>query len=233
MALPLYLAMTPGEMATKYPLPDKLAWMACHFSPYSQGLSNIPEALNPGCILILNDNLPCQGHSADLVTGQLKDILARFQCKSLLLDFQRPPEEESTAMVTSILQSITLPVAVSEGYAEGLTCPVFLPPWPLHLTAEGALSRWKGREIWLEAALCQETVTITEKGCTVSSQFPPEQLEGGFYDEDLCCHYRTEVLENEIRFTLFDTRESLPRKLEKARSLGVTRAVGLYQQLGA
>ena len=40
------------------------------------------------------------------------------------------------------------------------------------------------------------------------------------------------VSAEEIRFTLFDTRDSLQQKLEKAHSLGVTRAVGLYQELG-
>ena len=232
MALPLYLAMTTSEMSSIDPFPENFAYMACHFSPYSQGLSNLPPTLPENAILILNDNFPCQGHSPSLAAHQIREVLTQFQCESLLLDFQRPATPETEQMVLSIIEKLPCPGALPPSYSRNWDGPVFLPPCPLHIPMEEYLAPWEGREIWLEAALCQETITITKDGSTFVPCFPPKNLEGGFFDEGLCCHYIIQSVHEEIRFTLFDTRESLSRKLEKAHSLGVTRAVGLYQELG-
>lgn len=232
MVLPLYLALTAAEISAAVPISFPCAWMACHFSPYTEGLNNIPDFLFPGSILMLNDRLPCQGHSPDLVASQLSDAVERLGCESILLDFQRPPEPESDAMVKKISAGLSCPVAVTEGFAKELDCPVFLSPAPLHCTLKEHLAPWKGREIWLEAALCQEEVLVTDKGMTHNPIFPTEQLAGGFYDDSLYCCYRTRISENAIHFTLFDTQESLEKKLDLAASLGVNRAVGLWQELG-
>ena len=232
MALPLYLALTAAEISAVSPLPDLCAYMACHFSPYTAGISNIPLTLPPGSMLILNDRLPCQGHSADLVAGQLSDAAARLGCESILLDFQRPPEPEAETIVNAILSSVSCPVAITESFARHRDWPIFLSPAPLYLPMDEYLAPWQGREIWLEAALCQEEILITEKGIHINSIFPTEQLSSGFYDEDLRCCYHTHILEDSIRFTLFDTPESLNQKLELAAQLGISRAVGLWQELG-
>ena len=231
MALPLNLAMTPAELSSDSEIPQKIAWMACHFSPYSEGLTNLPAALPPGAMLILNDRMPCQGHSPDLVLQQLSDTVKHLECESILLDFQRPPEPESRAIIKALVGGLPCPAAVFESYATELDCPVFLPPCPLHRALREYLTPWAEREIWLEAALCQEEVIVTREGVTCVPRFPPERLEGGFEEETLCCRYRTQIAESEVRFTLFDTRESLEKKLELAGTLGVSRAVGLYQEL--
>ena len=232
MVLPLYLALTASEISAFPTIDFPFAYMACHFSPYTEGISNIPESLPSGSLLILNDRFPCQGHSADLVANQISEALLRLDCESVLLDFQRPPEPESEAIAAKITSSLSCPIAVTASFTKELDCPVFLSPAPLHLPLADYLLPWKGREIWLEAALCQEEVLITEKGVHINSIFPTEQLSGGFYDENLHCNYRTQILEDSIRFTLFDTPESLNQKLELAASLGVSRAVGLWQELG-
>ena len=232
MALPLYLAMTPSEMSSIEVFPNNFAYMACHFSPYSQGLSNLPASLPKKAILILNDNFPCQGHCPSLVADQLKTALNTFHCESLLLDFQRPPTPETAQMVETVVAALTQPVVLPAAYAKNWNGPVFLPPCPLHVTLEEYLEPWNGRKIWLEAALCQETISIRKDGPSFSPQFPPNGLVGGFFDEQLACRYNIHTAHDEIAFTLFDTRESLEKKLQKAHSLGVTRAVGLYQELG-
>ena len=232
MVLPLYLALTAAEISASPAKAFPFAYMACHFSPYAEGISNIPDSLPPGSILILNDRLPCQGHSADLVAGQLTDAADRLGCESILLDFQRPMEPEAEAIVKRITSVLPCPVAVTEGFAKDLNCPVFLSPAPLHLPLADHLASWQGREIWLEAALCQEEVRITEKGMTHHPVFPTQQLAGGFFEEALRCCYRTRITGDSIDFTLFDTPESLEKKLELAAELGVSRAVGLWQELG-
>lgn len=231
MGLPLNLAMTPAEISSCNTLPDHIAWMACHFSPYGQGLSNIPDSLPDGAMLILNDRLACDGHSPSLVSEQLSNAVSHLGCESVLLDFQRPRSPESEAMVREILSALPCPAAVTADYAASLTCPVFLAPPPLHIPMEDYLTPWQGREIWLEAAICQERITVRQEGVAYSAQFPPEYLEDGFPEEALCCRYRTEICRDSISFTLFDTKTTLDQKLELAESLGVTRAVGLYQEL--
>ena len=73
MVLPMNLAMTAAEMSSAAPLPEKIAWMACHFSAYSLGITNIPASLPKGAMLILNDRFPCQGHSPGL-TASADDV---------------------------------------------------------------------------------------------------------------------------------------------------------------
>ena len=231
MVLPLYLALTAAEISAASPVPPFMAYMACSFSPYSMGLSGIPSSLPEGSMLILNDRMSCQGHSSDLVAGQLQEAVTQLGCESVLLDFQRLPEPESKDMVSKIIQALPCPVAVTKGLAADLECPVFLSPAPLHIPLAEHLATWQGREIWLEAALEQETVTVTEKGVEYARQFPPEELRCGFCEEELCCHYRIEKAADRVSFTLFDTPESLAKKLDLAASLGVTRAVGLWQEL--
>lgn len=232
MPLPLNLAMTPPEIAAASSLPANFAWMACHFCAYTEGITDIPEDLPERAMLILNDRQRCEGHSRDLVAQQLLETVQRFHCACVLLDFQRPREPESDAMVKVIVQALPCPVAVTEPFARDLTCPVFLAPCPLHLPLSAYLRPWSGREVWLEAALCQEEITVTKNGSVFSPIFPTQELDGGFYDDKLHCRYRTNISDDRIVFTLFDTHETLQRKLEQAQSLGVTRAVGLYQEIG-
>jgi len=231
MVLPLYLSLTAAEISALPFLPAPMAYMACSFSPYSMGLTGIPTALPAGCMLILNDRMACQGHSPDLVAGQLVEAVERLACESVLLDFQRPWTPDSQAIVNRIIHSLRCSVAVTEGFAAQLDCPVFLSPAPLHLPLEVRLAPWQGREIWLEAALCQEEICITAQGATAAAQFPPAGLTGGFYEDALCCHYHTAVQPDRVTFTLFDTPESFIQKLDLAASLGVKRAVGLWQEL--
>ena len=54
MAIRTYLAMTASEFAKADPLPPHVAWMACHFSPYDSGLTNLPRKLPTNSLLILN-----------------------------------------------------------------------------------------------------------------------------------------------------------------------------------
>lgn len=231
MVLPLNLAMTSGEMHTASPLPKHPAWMSCHFCIQTEGIANLPDTLPEGAMLILTDRENCAGHSPDLAAQQLFDAVTRLRCESVLLDFQRPPNPELEVMATTILQALPCPVAVTERYAVKLDCPVFLSPCPLHIPLEDYLRLWNHREIWLEAALCQETITVTAESTHFVPVYPTQPLTGGFYHRKLRCRYQTAVYYDRITFTLFDTPETLAEKLDIAHALGVRRAVGLWQEL--
>ena len=228
MGLPLYLAMTGAEMRCASQLPTHFAYMACHFSPYGEGISNIPDALPDQAILILNDRMPCHGHSPSLIVQQLSDAVSRLGCESILLDFIQPPDSESEAMVHAIVEANACPVAVSTQYADGLRCPVFLPPCPLHVPLEEYLLPRKGREIWLEAALDSTCFRVTSQGCT-TQQDSIQDLP--FCDEELHCHYKIELTDDSALFSISRTREDLDSLLAEATSYRVTRAVGLWQEI--
>ena len=229
MAIPPFLAMTAAEIHENPILPENLCWMACHFSPYGLGLSNRPERLPTGSVLMLNDITPIHGHDPKMIAAQLAEWVETFRCKAVLLDFQRPGCGETAALASALVEELPCPVAVSEGYAAGLDCPVFLPPLPHHIPLADWLAPWKGREIWLELALDGEEIRLTDAG-SVITPLPHVCGYGGHTDEILHCHYRVELSDTDARFMLWRTREDIQALLEEAEGLGVTVAVGLYQE---
>lgn len=225
MALPLYLAMTSAEMAGNTP-PPRPAYMACHFSPGGLGLSNLPDSLPPGAMLILDDSLTKDTHDPQKILKQLSSILERFQCESLLLDFQHPGIHGQQELANLLADSLPCPVGVSHYYAENLSCPVFLPPVPPDKPLSAYLAPWQSREIWLEAALDGVILTLSEQGCTASPL--PGFPEQGHEDSTLHCHY---TIEAPATFRLWRTREDLDGLLAEAGKMGVSKAVGLWQEL--
>ncbi len=230
MALPLYLAMTAGEIQENSDLPPKLGYMACHFSPYGTGLSNLPNRLPAGSLLILNDRTPIRGHDPELIRAQLEHVLSHNGCRGLLLDFQQPEREETAALATRLAHSLPCPVGLSHHYEDAGDGPVFLPPPPPDIPLAEYLQPRKGREIWLEAALDTLVLSVTDQGCT-SSPLPRPVLRDGFPDRKLHCHYQITEHTDRVDFTLFRTREDLTSLLAEAENLGVAMAVGLWQEL--
>lgn len=231
MATDMFLAMTAAEAGKCAVLPPAIGWMACHFSPYSTGLSNLPKALPAGSLLILNDRTPIHAHDRQIIAAQLSDCAERLRCFALLLDFQRPGCGETAELTAFLAETLPFPVAVSAQYAQNLTCPVFLPPLPHHMTLEEYIAPWQGRQIWLEAALDSEVITLTESGAQIDPLLPGAVFEGGHREESLHCHYCIEVSDAEAKFTLWRTRDDLDALLAEAQGLGITTAVGLYQEL--
>lgn len=229
MALPLYLAQTRVEMGVNSPAPNFFAYMALHFSSSGTGLSNFPEALPPGAMLILDDSTPMDGHDAIRIVKELSGLMERQQCESLLLDFQRPDCPALAALAKLISDTLPFPVGVSERYAQGLNCPVFLSPVPPDRPLHEHLAPWTGREIWLEAALEGMELMLTADGCTAAPL--PDYPGDGMMDEQLHCHYDIR-LDSAAHFRLWRTREDLDRLLQKAENAGITRAIGLWQELG-
>jgi hypothetical protein len=60
-----------AEIQNSPHLPERIAWMACHFSAYGKGISNMPTSLPPGAALILNDRMPPFGHDPATVAKEL------------------------------------------------------------------------------------------------------------------------------------------------------------------
>ncbi len=223
MAFVHYLAMTREEFSACSTLPRHPGWMACHFSSYGTGLQDLPEALPDGSLLILDDRISVRGHDP----RHIVKMLERLPCGNLLLDFQQPDCPE-TAQITKAIVDAFPGTAVAEPYAQGLDCPVFLPPVPMLTPLKKYIAPWQEREIWLDTAIEQLEFTVTAQGCTSA----PSQTDADcpFCDDALHCHYRTEVLDDRAKFILRRDYEDITSLLQEAEALGITAAVGLYQQ---
>lgn len=227
MAIPLYLAMTAGEFQSAQTLPSHAAWMSCQFSSAGKGLSNFPRQLPTGSVLILDDRFPPDEHDPQYIKAQLEDTLPALNCCGLLLDFQRPKNIQ-TAQIAKTLRSLSFPVCVSAAYVQDMDSPVFLPPCPVTEPLERYLSPWVGREIWLEISTGAICARINRNGCrideTSESVFPHA-------DASLYCHYRIETMPGELRFHILRTEEDQKALMTQAEHFGVTKAIGLYQEL--
>lgn len=230
MALTLYLAMTAAEIQNCARPPAHMAWMACHFSPYSSGISNVPELLPEGSVLILNDRIPPQGHDPDLVARQLTEAAQHLSVSRVLLDFQRPNCQETAAIAQAVAASLSCPAGITPAYAEGLACPVFLTPMLRHPLQE-LLKQWPGREIWLEAAIDCEGITVTEQGSHVFPAHAPDLASNCHTDEQLHCRYCLKLEDTCACFTVWRSEAELQTLLAEAENLGIECAIGLYQQL--
>ena len=228
MAIPLYLAKTSWEFRQSPEQPDHLAWMACHFSPYGTGLTNLPATLPDNSLLILNDRTPVHGHDPKRIRDTVEEVIHQNNCFGILLDFQRPDCDETTKIVEELL-TLPCPVCVSDCYAKNWDCPVFLPPVPLNMTVEAYLACWLGREVWLEVAAECASLTATRTGCVHSSI--PTAGNFPFRDQELLCHYRIDATDESVQFILRRDKEDLNDLLIKAEERGVTKAVGLWQEL--
>lgn len=225
-----YLAVTAAELPGVIQENEKLAYMACHFSPYATGLSNMPSVLPKGSMLILNDRIPICGHDPHRIADQLENALENWDCDSILLDFQRPGSAETAALCKLLCERLPCPLGISHHYARDLDCCVFLPPPPPDIPLREHLTPWKGRKIWLEAALEAVQLTVRVDGCHRSPLLYEQPTGETFIEESLHCRYRCEVASDEIRFSLYRTADQLDALLEEATSLGIEKTIGLYQQ---
>lgn len=230
MGITCNLAMSAGEFFRHNPLPQALGWMACHFSPYGSGLSNLPTSLPDGALLILDDSTPIVAHDPERICRELLQTVQSHKCSAVLLDFERAPTPRAEAVVHEILRTLPCPVGVSSAYAALRECAVFVPPVPPDVAIDTHLAPWRGREIWMEIVPSALTLTVTRSGCLREAGTPPLRGEA-FFDERLCCHYAVRVMHDSLRFFLTRTASDLAELLARSEALGVTRAVGLYQEL--
>lgn len=231
MFLPIYLAMTSQEIAHFEDISSTLCYMSCHFSSSGTGLFNLPDHLPPHSLLCIDDSTPIINHDPKSVCKQIHDIIGNQYIDGILLDFQRQENPITQKIIEAILDHIHCPVAVSHIYAKEYTCPVFLPPLPLRTTLSDYLSPWSGRDIWLEIGTDKQMATVT------SDRFAVEDIQDlpndcPYYKEaSLLCHYSTHIKPDRITFYLHRTAEDLMELQLQAQRMGVSKFVGLWQQL--
>ena len=228
MAIVPYLAMTAAEMRNCSDFPRNTAWLACHFSPYGTGLSNLPRTLPPSSLLIVDDITPIHGHDPEVIARQLMDRAEVLKLSGILLDFQHPKKQETEELVHYLAEVLPCPVAAPEN--DSGSSPIFLPPVPPSLSVKEYLLPWRERDIWLDVSFEGEVLTLSEDGCKTAPLSPWNCPEDGYQEETLHCHYHISLRENSAVFTLWRTKDDLDKLLKEAETLGVTNAIGLFQE---
>ena len=178
-------------------------------------------------LLILTDEKP----PAETDQEQICQTVQAMDCAGVVLDFQKQKTAQTAAFAARLVSALPCPVAVSEGYAAELDCPVFLSPCPHHTPLWEHLAPWQGRELWLDLARDAETITLTKDGCSILPLPLGEIPEEGFADERLHCHYRAETGDDFARFTLWRTKEDVDDLQQAAEALGIHTFAGLRQEL--
>lgn len=215
--------------AVAKPFPERFAYMAIHFSPYGKGLSNLPESLPKGSIVLLDDSTESTGHNPDLIKKQLAELVKHFAPTAVLLDFQRPFTRELEAIAEEIVTTLPCPVGVTADYATELGCPVFLPPPPVNKALGDYIEPWKKQGVYLEIAPEGLEITVTETGSSATPIFPVSDLH--LEDKRLHCHYNVKVLQDKAVFTICRYNVDLAALVQEAEDLGVLGCVGLYGEL--
>lgn len=221
-----YLAMTAGELSECPQLPQKPAYMACHFSPYGPGLAELPRGIPQENMMILNDRIPYRRHDSDLIARQL----AAIPCECLLLDLQKTPEPEARDLIENILSRVTVPTAVPARYAPGLSCGVFLDAVDADQDPFAAAKDWPGRDIWMDLTPGIVNYRVQKEGSSRTRLIRSTPICPSHKDESLFCRYTLELSDVEASFTLWRDAGDAAEILRQGQKLGVSRGVGLYQE---
>ena len=229
MGLTRFLAATAGELSECKSIAFPIAWMACHFSSSGAGISNLPQTLPRGSLILLDDSMPFQDHDPQKIAEQLLALSDSLHPKGFILDFQRQNSEENKTLAKFLAQTLPCPVAVSDLYAESLSGPVFLSTPPLWAPLKDHIVPWSNREIWLEAVHTQEVLTLTQDGCHREETIVTDEPLP-YKNEQLHCQYDFCLEKDRAVFTLRRTEQELSSLLHSAESFGITTAISLYQQ---
>lgn len=231
MIFPVYLAITAQEFTHFRELSSTLCYMACHFSLSGEDLSNLPISLPANTIVCIDDSTPIANHNVEVVTRQINALVETHHPCGILLDFQRPDNPRALDMIKSIISCVNCPVAVSHIYASKFQCPVFLPPLPYRLTIEEYLKPWVNREIWLELGTDMEMAIITEDAFSIEHIYDTPENHYFLDDPSLLCHYCINVKQDHIALYFQRTKTDLEQIQRAAKKLGVSKFIGLWQQL--
>lgn len=231
MDINCYLAMTAAEYFSADTLPNKVAWMACHFASYGTGISNKPYSLPPGSMLILNDRIPPRNHDPIQISEEMNHLINKYGCSSVLLDFQEHNNNELKSIAAYLSENLTVPVGIAEEYAKDLNCCVFLNAPALQKDLSETIKVWSGRKLWLEIAPEAEEYIITEAGSKVTPSECCECDDTWHKDKSLHCSYSYQLTGDHAHLNIQRSFEDLKELMEEAGTIGVEQFVGLYQQL--
>ena len=211
MKLPLYFGFFEKDFSSSYPSGLPIAAMGGHFAP--DGGLILPKG---GEILVVDDRvLPAA--SAEPARAALNRAAEGYS--GILFDFERPRNGFCTALLTEFVPPAGCFTIVPPAYAA--LCPSAL------VLASGVLcNNW--------FAFCQKNqARWPNRWCMELRPWDEQTARSGpearlFHRQALC-----QIVSHDGRYRVFDTEQTISRKLLAAEAQGCQLAVGLYQELKA
>lgn len=222
MGIGPYHLMSPGEIHKFSPSAPVAVLLCC--APFSPGLLIGPSRLPKGSVAVFTDRVTPTFHQSGRIAGELKALMKTLHSPALILDWTG----ELSPWLEELLKQLCGVQLVLPPHLAGKEDSAVLVPSVVEKSLEDLLAPWNGRQIWLDMVSSAAQLTLTRNGCEVVP-WQASIREGDLYDETLCCQYRVETAQEEARFYLYETQQTRMKKLEKARSLGVAGAIGLWK----
>lgn len=234
MQLPLYFAVFPSSPPESSADGCPLAALGYSFSP--DGTEIIAPVPFPADLLVLNDSvLPPPGTPAPAAEHLLK-IITRDKFTGVMFDFERPVNGFCTSFLAEVLPLLPHSVfrIVPPHYAslsqdslvlfyDGQVCNRFAAQcaawqraYPNRWCLESAPWNYIVRDGREEACTCSHLQSLRH-----TEPWPETLLESA------CCM----ISAHNGEYRLFDTAETLRRKLELAEENGCCLSIGLYEEL--
>lgn len=239
----ILLAVSPGSVPPRLPVPFELAHMAYRIGPRCRLLRARPElALNGGFLMISGAASSCLGN-AERFCQQVVSECRLHLAAGVIANWELAPQ--CVPLVTELdraLAQAQLEFWVPEYYAAAaanakILISSQLSGGSLSARLQEALNRW-GHRIAL-AVEC--TPWSFQLPCPSGRGTPLEdgqlqQLIANYnprlwFSESLCTQYFTYLKENQLHLTLFDNGASIRRKLELAARRGLSGAILSWDEL--
>ena len=242
--MPLYLAVTPSELSACRSLRVPLVHMAYALGREGLLRSALPRGVQGG-LMGLSDR--CEGslRSSALLCRQIEQECRMHHFSGVLADFDGSESEDDRlhllTQLCPILRQSGKRLYVPEGFpvpeATVLICSA-LSGGTLRERLSDVCARYGANALSLD---CQRLAMDFLLPCRSGEGTPlsPQQLDelrsrygaAVFFSDALCANYFSYPSEGSMHFVLFDTVETLRRKVELGRERGIQTAFFAYPEV--
>ena len=208
--------------------------------------ANMPVTLRGGLMVVDNTGFDGRGEAGPLCQEILRECMARG-FDGILCDFEGYPVPVLAGAVKALGEACRRrgwPLYVPEAYGSCSDSALVLIPsalsgGSLRQRLQEAVERYGAGRTALAVERAAEDFFLpspTGQGMPLTREELQERLEerapSVFFSSELCAHYFTYMSrQNGAHFVLFDDAGSIRKKLQTARSLGITSAVLAYPQV--
>lgn len=239
MSIPIYLAAFPDETngISGYPA----ARLGCRLSQDTPALLAPDPPDDPASLMVLRDEAP-PPYTPTPALAQMLATYAQNYHAGLVCDWRKPAVPFYASLAALLGEScagLGLPLWLTESYAGDAPDAMVMVASDV---TEGvfsqrlaeAVSRWPGRCV-LSLLPLRVRCVLPHPGETLEMEALPELPTDApaFFSEDLCCKYIGRSSGDGVAFTLFDTRETIGRKVQAAEDAGFQAIVGPLPELAA
>lgn len=239
-----YLAVTPDKLSDALRYTDRIAHVAYRIGGGGELMRReLPPRVRGGIMVLCDEGCGEIADAVQLCESVWEECRQRGFC-AVLADFEKPPSPDRVAFLQRLCDTLRRNgrgLYVPESYGEEvrhaavLICTA-ISGGTLRERLEEAQHRFAARTALDLQRLRMEFPLPCPggEGCALSRETLCEYLACEaqvFYSEDLCAKYFTRVCGCELRMVLFDDAQTLHKKLELARQMGIETAFVMYPEV--